>query len=315
MPSTDMTILDGGMGRELHRIGAPFRQPEWSALALMEAPRYVQEVHQSYLEAGAHIITANSYAVVPYHIGEERFTAQGHDLAALAGQLGRNAINQSTTFPKARLAGSLPPALGSYRPDLFDAPKAHAILSTLVSALSPHVDLWLAETQSSIAEAQLVRAVIGSEDTRPLWLSFTLDDTDITEILLGHKEPKLRSGETISEAVTAAYDLKACALLFNCSDAHIMLPALSRAQEALSQHPHSHSLQLGAYANAFTPHDHDDGSTDAANEVISTLREDLGPSRYTALATQWRNTGAHIIGGCCGIGPDYIHALAAHFGR
>ena len=24
-----VTILDGGMGRELHRRGAPFRQPEW----------------------------------------------------------------------------------------------------------------------------------------------------------------------------------------------------------------------------------------------------------------------------------------------
>ena len=32
-----ITLLDGGMGRELKRMGAPFRQPEWSALALMEA--------------------------------------------------------------------------------------------------------------------------------------------------------------------------------------------------------------------------------------------------------------------------------------
>ncbi|SUU96793.1 Uncharacterised protein [Avibacterium paragallinarum] len=29
-----MTILDGGMSRELMRLNAPFRQPEWSALAL-----------------------------------------------------------------------------------------------------------------------------------------------------------------------------------------------------------------------------------------------------------------------------------------
>ena len=32
-----ITIIDGGMGRELNRRGAPFRQPEWSALALTEA--------------------------------------------------------------------------------------------------------------------------------------------------------------------------------------------------------------------------------------------------------------------------------------
>ncbi|WP_068170301.1 homocysteine S-methyltransferase family protein [Neokomagataea thailandica] len=71
--------------------------------------------------------------------------------------------------------------------------------------------------------------------------------------------------------------------------------------------------KIGAYANAFTPHYHD--STDAANKVTSPLREDLGPSRYTALATQWRDSGTDIIGGFCGIGPDYIHALAAYFRR
>ncbi|TIM51848.1 MAG: homocysteine S-methyltransferase, partial [Mesorhizobium sp.] len=45
----DITILDGGMGRELERIGAPFRQPEWSALALMEAPEMVRRVHEDYI--------------------------------------------------------------------------------------------------------------------------------------------------------------------------------------------------------------------------------------------------------------------------
>lgn len=37
-----ITILDGGMGRELERRGAPFKQPEWSALAMMEAPEIVK---------------------------------------------------------------------------------------------------------------------------------------------------------------------------------------------------------------------------------------------------------------------------------
>ena len=46
-------ILDGGMGRELARIGAPFRQPEWSALALIEGPDWVERAHRNFVEAGA----------------------------------------------------------------------------------------------------------------------------------------------------------------------------------------------------------------------------------------------------------------------
>jgi S-methylmethionine-dependent homocysteine/selenocysteine methylase len=41
MGAKSTVILDGGMGRELQRRGAPFRQPEWSALALSEAPQAV----------------------------------------------------------------------------------------------------------------------------------------------------------------------------------------------------------------------------------------------------------------------------------
>ena len=61
------------MGRELKRVGAPFRQPEWSALPLMQAPETVVAVHRSFIDAGAQIITTNNYAVVPFHLGDDQF--------------------------------------------------------------------------------------------------------------------------------------------------------------------------------------------------------------------------------------------------
>ena len=85
-----VTVLDGGMGRELKRIGAPFGQPEWSALALIESPDHVRRAHAGFAAAGAEVITTNTYAVVPFHIGDERFASDGRRLAALAGELGRN---------------------------------------------------------------------------------------------------------------------------------------------------------------------------------------------------------------------------------
>ena len=50
-----MKILDGGMGIYLRESGAPFKQPEWSALALIEAPETVKNAHLAYIDAGADI--------------------------------------------------------------------------------------------------------------------------------------------------------------------------------------------------------------------------------------------------------------------
>ena len=85
------------MGKELRRIGAPFRQPEWSALALMEAPEMVALAHRNFIEAGAHVITTNNYAVVPYHLGDELFEARGRDLIGLAGRVAREVADESAS--------------------------------------------------------------------------------------------------------------------------------------------------------------------------------------------------------------------------
>ncbi len=135
-----ITLLDGGMGRELKRKGAPFRQPEWSALALMEAPETVARAHAAFIAAGAEVIITNSYALVPFHIGAARCATDGQALADLAGHLARAAADAVTDAPtgrKVRVAGSLPPLFGSYRPELFDAARAPELLAPLVAGLAP----------------------------------------------------------------------------------------------------------------------------------------------------------------------------------
>jgi len=286
-----LTLLDGGTGRELHRAGAPFRQPEWSALALMEAPDTVRQVHAAYLAAGADVITSNSYALTPFHIGEARFATEGGVLADRAGRVGRAALGEGP----GRLAGSLPPVLGSYRPDLFDAAAAAPLLQTLITGLAPHVDLWLAETLSTVAEARLVREALGARP-QPLWVSFTLqDDGDPASATL-------RSGEPVALAARAALEIGADALLFNCSQPEVMLAALTAARAEIGPA----ALQLGVYANAFPPQRPDA----VANDGLDPIRADLDPPRYAAFARQWRDAGAEVIGGCCGIGPEHIRALA-----
>jgi S-methylmethionine-dependent homocysteine/selenocysteine methylase len=300
-----VTLLDGGTGRELKRIGAPFRQPEWSALALIEAPHFVSQVHESYIAAGADVLTTNTYAVVPFHIGEERFRADGHRLAELAGRLARGVADRAAH--PVTVVGSLPPACGSYRAEWFDIAVARPIVQTLINALGPWVDCWLAETLSHAGEAELVRELIGpASDPRvkPLWLSFTVDDT------AGRSTPaRLRSGEPVAEAAAAALRLGAGALLFNCSQPEAMGAAVDEARRVLRQAgPAGADVRIGVYANAFSPVD---AAVAEANAEISPIRGDLTPAAYCGWAEGWVAQGASIIGGCCGVGPEHIAALRA----
>ncbi|ROM92150.1 homocysteine S-methyltransferase family protein [Pseudomonas brassicacearum] len=295
MDAGSTVILDGGMGRELQRRGAPFRQPEWSALALSEAPQAVEAVHTAYIESGANVITSNSYAVVPFHIGEERFAAEGQALAALAGELARRAADAAKQ--PVRVAGSLPPLFGSYRPDLFDAARVTELLTPLVTGLAPHVDLWLAETQSSIVEARAIHAGL-PKDGKPFWLSFTLKDEDTDEV------PRLRSGEPVTEAAAVAAELGVETLLFNCSQPEVIGAAIDAARETFERL--GAKTHIGAYANAFPPQPKEA----TANDGLDPLREDLDPPGYLHWAADWQKRGASHLGGCCGIGPEHIAVLA-----
>jgi S-methylmethionine-dependent homocysteine/selenocysteine methylase len=318
----DLIILDGGAGRELARMGAPFRQPEWSALALIEGPDFVARMHERYIATGADVITTNSYAIVPFHLGSARFVAQGEALADLAGRLARQAVanrdravatpavairNLAAANPPTAnssravtIAGSLPPACGSYRADLFRPDEARPILQTLVRGLAPYVDHWQAETLSAIEEAELVREVIDAAvgPAKPLWLSFTLED----EAVLSGR-PRLRSGQPVVDAVTAAIRLSAEAVLFNCSQPEAMGEAVSAALSAIDSA--GARLKIGVYANAFPPQPKDA----TANAGLSEIRSDLNPRAYLEFAKTWRRTGASILGGCCGIGPEHIAVL------
>ena len=277
MTNSRITILDGGMGRELERLGAPFRQPEWSALAMIEAPEIVKEVH----------------------IGEERFHSQGRTLAATAGQIARAAADKADT--NVRVAGSIPPLFGSYRADLYQPERASEIATPLIEGLSPYIDLWLFETQSLIAEPVCVKSIIDrlDQEKKPVWVSFSLQDAEPTH------EPLLRSGETVFDAVIAMAGLGVDAILFNCCQPEVICEAIEVTRKTLASLS-TQTVEIGAYANAFSPQ----LENAMANDGLNDFRADLTPSSYLNWAQQWQQEGATLIGGCCGIGPEHIAMLA-----
>lgn len=295
-------ILDGGMSRELQRLGAELKQPEWSALALIDAPDIVRQVHAEFIEAGADVVTTNSYALVPFHIGEERFQKDGASLIALSGKLAREAADASGR--KVLVAGSLPPIFGSYEPQNFDATRVQVYLKVLVDNLAPHVDVWLGETLSLIAEGEAVREAVAATG-KPFWISFTLND----DAAAAGGEPALRSGETVRAAAEWAAQSGAAALLFNCSKPEVMKAAVETAASVFAEK--AVSLEIGVYANAFEGEQGDS----AANEGLHGTRADLTGDVYSRFACSWADAGATMIGGCCGIGAAHIHTVATALRR
>ncbi|WP_434715093.1 homocysteine S-methyltransferase family protein (plasmid) [Rhizobium sp. YTUHZ045] len=292
-------ILDGGMSRELLRLGAELKQPEWSALALMNSPEVVRKVHQEFIAAGSEIITTNSYALVPFHIGENRFQEEGPALMRLAGRLAREAAD-AVTGRKVLVAGSLPPIFGSYEPENFQPSRVQDYLEVLVENLAPFVDLWLGETLSLIAEGEAVRKAVAASG-KPFWISFTLADD---EAAIRGGAPKLRSGESVEEAASWAVSSGAAAFLFNCSKPEVMQGAVETAARVFGER--NAQIEIGVYANAF------EGETGeaAANEGLHDTRDDLNDDAYSRFACSWAEAGATIIGGCCGIGAAHIHRLS-----
>ncbi len=291
-------ILDGGMSRELLRLGAELKQPEWSALALINSPEIVRQVHDEFIAAGSDVITTNSYALVPFHIGEERFRKEGAELIARSGQLARDAAD-ACKDRKILVAGSLPPIFGSYEPQNFDPQRVQDYLKVLVENLDPYVDVWLGETLSLIDEGHAVRTAV-SGTGKPFWISFTLaDDTAQTD----GASPRLRSGEPVEDAARWAASSGAEALLFNCSKPEVMRQAVETSVRLASRQ--KADLRIGVYANAF---EGEQGGA-AANESLHTTRQDLNDDVYSRFACSWIDAGATMVGGCCGIGAGHIHRL------
>lgn len=290
-----VTVIDGGMGKMLERSGAPFRQPEWSALALLEDPPAVQRAHREFIDAGAEVIIANTYAVVPFHLGDDRFAERGAELAELAGRLARAAADDAST--DVLVAGSLPPLFGSYEPDAFRPADAPVAWDVLVEAQAPFVDLWIGETVSSLAEAEaIVAAVKRGGGSKDLWMSFTVPDDP------PGPQVDLRSGETIASAVESV-GADVAAIMFNCSPPEAIDLALGHLCDALGDNPLG--IRMGAYANAFEPKPEEY----SANAVVLDRRDELTPDAYHDLCAAWVDRGATIVGGCCQMFPEHIEAL------
>lgn len=290
MTDKKIVLLDGGMGQELVHRGVAHTSPMWGAQVMIDTPELVQQLHIDYLQAGAKVITLNTYSVTPERLANVGAEDQFPALQQTAFELASRARDASGVG-SVSIAACLPPLFGSYQPD--KAPVYEIVLETyqrIVEQQAGAVDVFLCETMSSIKEAK-ASATAATESGKPVWVALSVDD-DCSGCL--------RSGETIADAYEALKPLPVEAILLNCS--------MPEAIDAAWPHLQMTGATMGAYANGFTSVE--ELPMGGGVEMLK-ARKDLGPQEYSRFAMEWVDSGADLIGGCCEISPAHIKDLAA----
>ena len=282
-----ITLLDGGMGQELFLRSNKPATPLFSAQAMLDDPEMVTQLHCDFIDAGAELICLNAYAATPERMARDADPSvfEKAQKAAISAALTARDNSQKPV----RIAGCLPPLVASYHAELIP-PENQALGSygLIVQQQTHWVDLFIAETMSSVAEARYVCHAVAETD-KPIWVSFTVDDSDGT---------RLRSGEALLAGVDEAAVGGAEVVLVNCSTPE----AIKQAMAILSKQ----DLPFGGMANGYVA-----AATLKPGDTVDKLatRDDLDPNGYADHAISWVQEGATIIGGCCGVGPAHIAEL------
>jgi len=289
----EIILLDGGTGGELRSRGVNLSDNIWSATGLVDAPDVVIDIHTDYIQAGADVITTNTYGVIKENLELDGIGDRFEDLLVLACQLARKARDASGRGD-VLVAGSIPPLKGSYRPDLVGGVEEMlSVYGQHIRIMSPFVDMFLCETMSSVKEGYAA-AKAASVSGRPVWVAWTLHED---------RSGRLRSGETLSEACLSLENLPVSGTLVNCCAPESVEAAMGTLKSKGREF-------IGGYANTFTPIPEDWVLGQKKDEEFCTpFRKDLSPEEYLKHVKRWIYEGANVVGGCCGTGPEHIRKI------
>ena len=295
--NTNPIILDGGIGTELERLGAPMDHEAWCAVALESHPELVRDVHRSYIDAGADIITVNTYAATRHALTnggmEKNFTSWNK----LAVQLARETLDASEVDRNILIAGSVS-NFGHFNDQYTDKQLAPNFRDQAEILIENGVDFIILESLGAKTSTIVTALNAISEFGVPIWVAVSCaEDHDSGQLFLGIEESRIDSHrplahQELGEAIDTIMDTAGSALLVMHSTVDTTLPALQLMQS------HYDGLR-GAYPNAgywLRPE--------------WAFVDQISPQNYLERARKWLDTGARIVGGCCGIGPDHIAALS-----
>jgi 5-methyltetrahydrofolate--homocysteine methyltransferase len=274
--SSHVLVCDGAMGTELQRRGLPSGScPEEYNVT---HPEVVQEILQGYLEAGADILTTNSFGANRPRLKEYGCESRVKEFCKRSVEIAKE-VSRGKCF----IAGSLGPTGQILEPlgPVTHSEATEAFLEQADALVEAGADLILIETMMSIDEAEL--AVKAARRISGLVVAATMS------FEVGPKGARTMWGVDVPTAVSRLTAAGADIIGSNCGQGFVDMVRIVQEMRPLTPKP------LIAQPNAGLPQWVD--GKPVYSETPATIRP-----KVEALL----RSGTNIVGGCCGTTPEHI---------
>jgi S-methylmethionine-dependent homocysteine/selenocysteine methylase/SAM-dependent methyltransferase len=283
-------IMDGATGTELIRVAGQrpeFEEHLWGLTAILDSPAEVKAVHRRYVEVGCDVICTDTWGLpTALRDGNHKLWEAGEpihwmDLARRGVSLAREAAAELGREDDVAVAFSI-------NGDV-DTPDGRETIRLLARAFEEDPpDLIVMETLTLVRTSTYATVEALLDTGLPVWLSFRRCRHGVCGVYGEHWGGP--EGDAFGRAARRFEEMGIGALAINCLPPDHVTGMLAWLRDFTD-------LPLGVYPNL--------GYLSAAG-----WRHEagVGAAEYAELALRWREEGAQIVGGCCGVGPDQIAA-------
>jgi len=287
-------IIDGAMGTQLQI--SDIKQEEWiyegqdlegcNELLNLTAPHILRNIHDAYAEAGADLITTNTFGSMNWVLDEYNIPETSYELSKLGAQLVKESCIKHSTPEKPRFVlgsvgpGTKLPSLGHIQYD--EMYEGYKIMAQGLA--DGGTDVFLLETcQDPLQIKAALHALNDAAPHIPIMVSVTIELTGT--MLIG------TDAQTIA-AIMAPFNI--LSLGFNCGTGPKQVHKHVKSLSEVCKFP------ISVHANAGLPQNRGGVSY-----------YPMGPEEFTKLQKEFLEiNGVSFLGGCCGTTPEHIEELS-----
>lgn len=277
-------IFDGGMGTMIQATGVTeYDIPEDLSIT---HPQIIKDIHKKYLDAGANVLTGNTFGINPLKLETTKYTLEEYLKAEfdILKKCVSEAEKEGNTEPHyiswdSGQIGKLLEPMGELTFD--EAYEAYKL--TAVTAEKYGAELAIIETMSDLHEMKAAILAIKENTNLPIVATTTFQDNLRT-----------LTGADVLTCVTYLEALRVDVIGFNCGG------SLKDGEELSRQFCKYAHIPVLVQPNAGIP------VVQNGKAVFLVKPEEFAQSQLKN-----RKEGVALLGGCCGTTPDHIKAMKA----